>query len=292
MLRTAIPPVLAGLSPLVSRYDLILCDVWGVVHDGTAAFADATAALERARGQDTAVVLVSNAPRPGAVVERQMAALGVPAASYDAIVTSGDVTRDELGRRPGARLFHLGPPRDLPNYEELDVALVDLDEADLVVCTGLLDDTKETPEDYAGLLARMRERGLPMLCANPDIVVERGAKRIWCAGALAESYAAIGGSVLYAGKPYPAIYRSALARAAAIRGKELKPDRVLVIGDGVRTDLAGAAGQGFDCLFVAAGIHAAELGLDARGEPDPARFAHVFAEAGAWPAAVIRRLVW
>ncbi len=288
----AIPLLLTGLGPLVSRYDLILCDVWGVVHDGTAAFADATAALERARAQDTAIVLVSNAPRPGGVVERQMAALGVPRSCYDAVVTSGDVAREELGRRPGARLYHLGPDRDLPNYQELDVALVGLEEAELVVCTGLRDDTKETPEDYAGLLARIRDRGLLMLCANPDIVVERGKNRIWCAGALARSYKVLGGPVLYAGKPHPAIYRTVLARAAAITGKEITPPRVLAIGDGVSTDLAGAAGQGFDCLFVAEGIHAAELGFDTHLKPDPERYAAVFAAAGTWPTAIIRRLVW
>jgi HAD superfamily hydrolase (TIGR01459 family) len=292
MLHEKIPPVLAGLSPLVSRYDVILCDVWGVVHNGKAAFPQATAALEHARKSGVSVVFVSNAPRPGKIVERQMAALGVTASSYDAVVTSGDVTREELGRRPGARLYHLGPPRDLPNYEDLDVALVDLDEAELVVCTGLLDDTKETPEEYSDLLVRIRARGLPMLCANPDVVVERGEHRIWCAGALAERYAALGGSVLYAGKPYPAVYRSALARAAAIRGKAVEQKRVLAVGDGVRTDLAGAVEQGFDCLFVADGIHAAELGLNEQAEPDPERFRKTFAGAGAWPAAVVRRLVW
>lgn len=292
MLREKIPPVLSGIGPLVARYDAILCDVWGVVHNGKAAFPDATLALERAREHGIAVVLVSNAPRPGAVVEQQIAALGVPAACYDAVVTSGDVTREELSRRPGVRLHHLGPQRDLPNYDGLDVTLVGLDQAELVVCTGLFDDTKETPADYAGMFERFRARGLTMLCANPDIVVERGDKRIWCAGALAEAYAALGGSVLYAGKPYPAVYGPALACARAIRGSPVEPARVLAVGDGVRTDLAGAAGQGFDCLFIAGGIHAAELGLDENGGPDPERFYRVFAEANAWPVAVVRRLVW
>jgi HAD superfamily hydrolase (TIGR01459 family) len=292
MPQAAVPPVIAGIAPLVSGYDLILCDVWGVVHNGRAAYEAAVAALERARGQRKTVILLSNAPRPGAVVERQMAALGVRASGYDAVITSGDVTRDELAARPGARLYHLGPPRDLPNYDGLDLALVDIDAAELVVCTGLFDDTKETPDDYADLLARIRARGLLMLCANPDLVVERGKDRVWCAGAVAQAYAALGGEVLYAGKPYAAIYRSALARAAQIRGARVGRGRVLAIGDGVRTDLAGAIREGFDCVFVAGGIHGADLGLGAGGGPDPARFAQVFAEAGAAPAAIIQRLVW
>jgi HAD superfamily hydrolase (TIGR01459 family) len=288
MLPAAAPPVLDGIAPLVPRYDLFLCDVWGVVHNGKAAYPEAVDALERARAAGVTVVLISNAPRPGAVIEQQIANYAVPRSCYDTVVGSGDVARDELRRRPGAKLFHLGPQRDLPNYQGLDLELVDLEQAELVVCTGLFDDTTETPDDYRDMLAGICRRGLPFICANPDIVVERGDKLIWCAGALAEAYEKMGGKAIYAGKPYAAIYDLALARTAEFRGRAVAADRVLAIGDGVRTDLTGAVRHGFDCLFVAGGIHAAELDLDGANAPD----ASVFAEAGAWPAAIIRRLVW
>ncbi|MEX0590242.1 MAG: TIGR01459 family HAD-type hydrolase [Xanthobacteraceae bacterium] len=288
MLSAAAPPVLDGIAPLVPRYDLFLCDVWGVVHNGKAAYPEAVDALERARAAGVNVVFISNAPRPGAVIEQQIANYAVPRSCYDTIVGSGDVARDELRQRPGAKLFHLGPERDLPNYQGLDLELVDLEQAELVVCTGLFDDTTETPDDYRDMLAEICRRGLPFICANPDIVVERGDKLIWCAGALAEAYEKMGGKAIFAGKPHAAIYDLALARTAEIRGRPVARARVLAIGDGVRTDLAGAVRHGFDCLFVAGGIHAAELDLDGANVPD----ASIFAEAGAWPAAIIRRLVW
>ena len=161
---------------------------------------------------------------------------------------------------------------------------------DIVVCTGFFNDDVETPDDYREMLAQIHARRLPFICANPDIVVERGDRLIWCAGALARDYEALGGTAVYAGKPHAPIYDLALARAAEIRGGP-PPRRVLAIGDGVRTDLRGALLQGFDCLFVADGIHAAELDLD-HGATDAAAAAHVFAEAGGMPIAVIRRLVW
>jgi HAD superfamily hydrolase (TIGR01459 family) len=288
MLHTAAPPVLDGIAPLIPHYDLLLCDVWGVVHNGRTAHPDAVDALTRARAAGTTIILITNAPRPGAVIEQQIAQYAVPGGCYDAIVASGDVTRDELRRHPGIKLFHLGPERDLPNYEALDLKLVELENAEMVVCTGFFDDTVETPDDYRDMLAHIRERKLVMICANPDIVVERGDQLVWCAGALAQAYEGIGGVVIYAGKPYAPIYDLALARASELRRKPVARDRVLAIGDGVRTDLAGAVRQGIDCLFVADGIHAAELNLDSGNEPD----ATVFAEAGAWPAAIIRRLAW
>lgn len=291
-MHVAPPPVLPGIAPLVADRDLILCDVWGVVHNGAAPYPDAVDALFRVREAGKTVILLSNAPRPGAVVAEQIAAIGVPAECYDIVVTSGDVTRNVLASEPGARLYHLGPSRDFPNYDGLDLSLVDIEDAELIVCTGLFDDTRETPDDYVELLNYAQARGLPMLCANPDIVVERGDKHVWCAGALAESYAAIGGDVFYAGKPYDAIYDTALAWAERARGARIAPEQVLAIGDGVRTDLAGAVRQGFDCLFVMGGIHAADFDAAAEDEPDLGRYARVFAEAGAWPAAIIWRLAW
>jgi HAD superfamily hydrolase (TIGR01459 family) len=288
MLHAAAPPVLEGIAPLIRRYDVLLCDVWGVVHNGRTAHPHAVDALARARARGITIILITNAPRPGIVIEQQIAHYSVPRGCYDTIIASGDVTRDELRRRPGVKLFHLGPERDMPNYEGLDLHLVGLDEAEIVVCSGLFDDTVETPDDYRDMLANILERELLMICANPDIVVERGDRLVWCAGALAQAYEKIGGTAIYAGKPYAPIYDLALARAGELRHKAVDRGRVLAIGDGVRTDLAGAVRQGIDCIFVADGIHAGELDLDGANGPD----ATIFAEAGAWPAAIIRRLAW
>jgi HAD superfamily hydrolase (TIGR01459 family) len=191
--------------------------------------------------------------------------------------------------RPGQSAFHLGPPRDLPIYEGLDVRLLDADRADYIVCSGLFDDTSETPEDYRAMLERMKARGLFMLCANPDVVVERGNELVYCAGALADLYQTLGGDVLYAGKPYAPIYERTLARAQTLRGGEVPLHRVLAIGDSVRTDLTGAASLGVDFLFLTAGIHAGEIGGNA--DPDP-KTLKLFFEENRMPKAVMHRLVW
>jgi HAD superfamily hydrolase (TIGR01459 family) len=288
----SMPSVVSGLGSLAPRYDLILADVWGVVHNGVAAFPAATDALARARAAGLTVILVSNAPRPGAVVERQIAGYGVPAGCFDAIVASGDVAREELAQRPGVRVHHLGPTRDLPNYEGLDLELVSLEEAELVVCTGLIHDDKETPDDYRVVLRRALACGLLMICANPDIVVERGDKLVWCAGALAKIYADAGGEVHYAGKPHAPIYDLTFKRAAELRGEAVPHARTLAIGDGLHTDLAGASAQGIDCLFVAGGIHAADFGLSPGVALDPAKLAPVFAGAHVRPVGIMARLSW
>jgi HAD superfamily hydrolase (TIGR01459 family) len=216
--------------------------------------------------------------------------LKVPRTAYNAIVSSGDVTRAVIAGRAGKRVFHVGPQRDVPMFEGLDAPLAGVESADYVVCSGLFDDTTETPQDYAALIAAMRERELHMVCANPDVVVERGETLVYCAGAIADAYAAAGGSVLYAGKPYRPIYEQALAVAQRARGRAIEPARLLAIGDSVRTDLQGAADFGIDCLFVTNGIHAEELG--ARDRPDAAALGGIFAAAGLAPRAVMQRLVW
>jgi HAD superfamily hydrolase (TIGR01459 family) len=284
------PPFTTHFATLASAYDVVLCDVWGVVHNSLVAFADACAALERFRRQGGTVVLITNAPRPAEVVMTLLDELEVPRAAYDAIVSSGDVTRAIIAARAGQSAFHVGPGRDVPIFEGLDAPLAPIESADYVVCSGLFDDTTESPQDYTALIAAMRERGLTMVCANPDIVVERGDKLVYCAGAIADLYAAAGGSVLYAGKPFRPIYEQALAVARSVRGRETAHARVLAIGDSVRTDLKGAAGFGIDCLFVTAGIHAEELG--ARDQPDAATLGDIFAAAGLAPKAVMQRLVW
>jgi HAD superfamily hydrolase (TIGR01459 family) len=287
----ALPPFVGHFAALAADYDVVLSDVWGVVHNGVAATAEACDALARFRQGGGTVVLVTNAPRPGEVVARTtLDRLGVPRAAYDGIVSSGDVTHALIAARAGKRVFHIGPERDLPIFEGLDAPVAPLESADYAVCSGLADDTVETPQDYQGLIARMRARALPMICANPDVVVERGDKLVYCAGAIADLYAAAGGDVIYAGKPYRAIYDQALAMAEAARGARAERRRVLAIGDSVRTDLKGAVAFGVDCLFVTAGIHAEELGH--RDAPDTAALADMFAAAGAVPKAVMRRLAW
>ena len=237
------------------------------------------------------MIFITNAPRPGASVQRIIDRLGVPRDAYDAIVSSGDVTRGIVESRLSERVFHLGPPRDLPIFAGLDVSFAPVENADYVVCSGLFDDSKETPEDYRGLLAAMRERSLFMVCANPDIVVERGDELVYCAGALADAYVELGGEALYCGKPHAPIYEAALGKAAAFRGGEIPPlKRVLAIGDLVRTDLKGAASFGVDCLFVISGIHADDVG--SREAPDLSALDAIFAAAGVAPKAVTRKLEW
>ncbi len=284
------PPLIESFSALAPRYDAVLSDVWGVVHNGVAATPAACDALIRFRRHGGRVVLITNAPRPGAVVTQFIDRIGVPREAYDDIVSSGDVTRAAMSARPGRRVFHVGPARDLPIFDGLGLDFVPLAEADYVVCTGLRDDDTETPETYRAELESMRSRGLFMLCGNPDLVVERGDRLLYCAGAIADLYATMGGEVLYAGKPHAPIYDLALSKVAALRGAAPERGRVLAIGDSVRTDVTGASRAGLDCLFVTAGIHAGELG--GRDAPDLVSLAKMFAEADVAPKAVMRSLAW
>ena len=246
-------------SALARDYDVVLSDVWGVVHNGVAAFPEACDALTRFRQGGGVVVLITNAPRPNGVVASQVEHFGAPRSIYDAIVSSGDVTRDEIAKRPGQSIFHVGPKRDLSIFEGLDVTFAPAESADYVICSGLFNEETETPDDYRDLLGQMLSRRLFMVCGNPDVVVERGEQLLYCAGAIADLYARMGGEVLYAGKPYAPIYDLALKLAQQARGADVGRNRVLAIGDSVRTDFKGAASYGIDCLFVTAGIHAAEF---------------------------------
>lgn len=285
------PPLVPGLSVYAGQYDLILCDVWGVLHNGVAAFASAGEALTRYRAQGATVVLVSNAPRPNPFVVKMLDGLGVPRTAYDAIVTSGDVTREMLAARAGARVYHLGPERDLSTYDGLDLTLAGLADANLVVCTGLFDDEVETPEHYRDTLAAMKARDLTLICANPDLVVEHGDKLIFCAGAIAQAYEEIGGKAVWCGKPYRPIYDTAFARAEVIRGGAIDREKVLGIGDALRTDIAGANDAGFDSLFISGGIHAQELKSIDGAIPDTESLAELFT-GHAHPRGVMGRLVW
>lgn len=262
--------VLMGLAQAQDRYDAFLCDIWGVLHNGERNFAPAVEALRNLRQRGKAVTLITNAPRPQREVAEQLAGLGIGAECYDAIATSGDVCAKAIAERAPGRPFHIGPERDQPVFTAAgaltphDVTPVALAEADFAVCTGLVDDTKETPADYEDVLVACRAKNLPMICANPDLVVYRGEQLVYCAGALAERYEELGGEVEQAGKPYAPIYRMAIGLLEKAWGKPLAIDRILAIGDAIHTDIAGAANIGLDSLLITQGIHRAELhGADA-----------------------------
>ncbi len=252
------PALITGLSEIAPDYDALICDVWGVLHDGRQARSAAWEACIRFHETDKPVVLFSNAPRLAGEVQKQLDKMGVPRVAYDAIVTSGAVTREALERRTerhALRLLHIGPARDRSVYEGLNVSIVGAAEAELVLCTGFYDDEKETPEDYRKLLGELAARKLTLLCVNPDIVVQRGDRLIYCAGAIARLYEQLGGHTLYYGKPHLPIYLAVLAKAREF-GQATHP---LVVGDGLETDIKGANAAGLDALFIMDGIFAAEI---------------------------------
>jgi HAD superfamily hydrolase (TIGR01459 family) len=288
---TAPPRRIAGLGAVASGYDLLLSDIWGVVHNGREHFPAAVDALRRFRAGGGRVVLLTNAPRPHGSVIGQLDGLAVPRDAYDGVVTSGDVAAALILERGGAPLLHLGPDRDLALYDEVERASgraqprVAAEEAEFCVCTGLFDDTIETPDDYAATFAIMRARQTPMICANPDIVVHRGEDEVFCAGALAARYAELGGTVIQAGKPYAPIYAMAL-RAAGVAPPKA---RIAAIGDAMATDIRGALDLGVDAIFVTGGIHREALRPGPDAETRAARF---YAEAGFAPQMTLPALVW
>jgi HAD superfamily hydrolase (TIGR01459 family) len=240
------------MQDLSARYPVWLCDIWGVVHNGVAHFPRAVEALQRHRGNGGLVVLLTNAPRSAAKVAIHLAHLGVTNEHYDLIVTSGDVTHELMLPYDGHRIYYLGPERDLGVLDDLRIEKSTPDEAEVILCVGLVHDEIETPQDYAELLARMSRRGLPMICANPDKVVRRGNRLVYCAGALAEVYASMGGEITMAGKPYRPIYDLALARTREKRATASRAE-ILAIGDGPETDIKGAADYGLDIVLITAG---------------------------------------
>jgi HAD superfamily hydrolase (TIGR01459 family) len=286
-LSTETIPVIDAIAPLGKGYAAWLVDIWGVMHNGVRAFPPAVEATRRYREQGGIVILLSNSPRPSKPLQRQLTNLGASKESYDTTVSSGDLTRHELAKHAGARIFHLGPERDLPIFKDLDLTRVDAKDAELVVCTGLFNDDTETPEDYEVLLRELAGRKLTMLCANPDHLVERGHNLVYCAGALAQIYEEDGGKVIYAGKPYAPIYELAEETIAGIAGRKVPRSEILAIGDGIRTDMAGAAEFGLDAVFVASGLH---VGPGGEGLDD-LRLAELF-EGRKAPRAAMPALAW
>jgi HAD superfamily hydrolase (TIGR01459 family) len=274
------------MHDLSERYPVWFCDVWGVVHDGYRPYAAAVSALVEHRRGGGIAILLTNSPRSSRAVERQLDGIGVDRAGYDSLVSSGEVTRTLVASHGGGRVYHLGAERDRSIFGGLEVARTSLDEAHAVVCTGLIDDRHETPGDYTGLLHDMRRRSLVMICANPDKIVRKGERILYCAGSLAEAYGALGGEVLMAGKPFRPIYDVAAAEVARLRGREPAREEMLAIGDGPETDIQGAADYGIDAVLVADGIIDASAGLAAveakvRGLVPAARIVRT-----------VRRLVW
>jgi HAD superfamily hydrolase (TIGR01459 family) len=286
------PAILDRFGPIADRYDVLLCDVWGVIHNGRENFPEACQALVRFRQERGPVVLISNSPRPSKDVVHQLRALGVPDDAWSGFVTSGDATRDALAERAPGPAWAVGPARDAPLYEGTGVEYAETpEEAAFVSCTGPFDDEKDTPEDYRERFESCVSRDLEMVCANPDRVVQRGDKLIYCAGALADLYAELGGRVTMAGKPFSPIYQSALSGAATLLGRPLDTQRVLAVGDGIPTDVLGANNQGLPVLFVAAGIHGRES-EDAAGRLDPAKVEALLAGAEVKADWAIRDLIW
>jgi HAD superfamily hydrolase (TIGR01459 family) len=250
-----------SLSAIAEDYDALYCDLWGCYHNGLAPYPAAVAALRAFRARGGKVILLTNAPRPGSAVARHLADMGAPEDSWDAIVSSGDAARHEVARgRFGQRIEHVGPARDLPFFDGLEVERVAREAAESVIVTGLFDDETETPEDYAEAIADWRARGFRMLCANPDVIVDRGEQRLYCAGAIAEAYRAAGGEAVYSGKPHAPIYALAAEILEGLGG-----GRALALGDGIATDIAGGAAQGLDTLLVTGGLLATAFG------PNPER---------------------
>jgi HAD superfamily hydrolase (TIGR01459 family) len=265
--------IIANLSDVAARYDAVFCDLWGCLHDGVTPFPSAVAALQTYRKKGGQVVLLTNAPRPNPSVIKQLDSLGVPRDAWDLVVTSGDAAQYAmLSGAVGRRVHHIGAPKDEPFFTDFADDLADyaksqppitrvpLKDAQGIVCTGLMDDMTETPDDYRAALLLGKTLGLPMLCANPDIIVDLGERRIYCAGALAQAYEGMGGTALYFGKPHPPIYDLARRRLGSI-SKGSDP-QILAIGDGIATDIQGGMGEGIDTLFVTGGIAADEFGAD------------------------------
>lgn len=280
------PPFQKHLSAIAGNYDALLCDAWGVIHDGVRLFDGVGEALSEFRRTRGPVVILTNAPRPSFIIPPQLDRIGLPRSAYDAVVTSGDATRTMIEARLPQAAVKIGPGKDDPLFEGLDIRFSGAADAGFVICTGLRDEFNESPEDYRSELEDLARRRLPMICANPDKLVNWGGRKIWCAGALAEIYETLGGEVAYGGKPHRPIYDLAIARAEAVRGAPLRRERILAIGDGLGTDIAGANRQGLSVVYIAGagGVH--------EGDADAASIGAAFDRAGLSALAVMESLAW
>lgn len=279
----------AGLSLLSPNYDAVLCDIWGVVHNGVRAHPQAVDALCRFRQNGGTAILVSNAPVPHTAVIDMLDRLGVTKDAYDRVITSGDMARDLMNRYRGQTIYHIGPDQDEPLFEGAEITRGALDDASAIVLSDLPEDGNK-PEDFVDDLKDWLARDLPVICANPDKVVEVGDQLIYCAGSVADLFEQMGGTVLQAGKPHSPIYSGAKAMIDTIRGADIPPHKMLAIGDSVRTDATGAAGFGADFMFITGSIHAEEL--DAFGLSPETQILELVAPSGAKLVGYAPRLTW
>jgi HAD superfamily hydrolase (TIGR01459 family) len=285
------PPILKRAGAILSRYDVLFCDVWGVVHNGITAFEGACAALKRFRDEGGTVILVSNAPVPKQRVADMLASRHVPRAAWDDIVSSGDIALTHVAERGFTKLYCIGPQdRDQALFKTLKARSVPLEEAEAIICTGLTNDRSETPEDYAPVLETAKRLHLPFVCANPDLIVDVGGTILYCAGAIADIYQQMGGAVFWAGKPHLSAYEAAHHKAEALRDSNVPRAKTLVIGDAIRTDLKGAQNFGCDALFVASGIHRHEA-MDG-DRLSPAKLAALFPPGTPTAIGAMTELVW
>ena len=291
MTDTRLPPILDTLGDLLDAYDVLLCDIWGVLHDGNRAFPAANEALTRFRQKGGTVVLVTNAPSPAAALAHVLDSKHVVRTAWDAILSSGDLGLAHIRAQGYGRVHRIGPAlRDGSFFSTLALPDAAIEDADAVACTGLVDDRRETPQDYIGLLERARARNLPFVCVNPDLAVHVGDDLLPCAGAIAALYENMGGTVFWAGKPHPVAYGAARQIAEDKRGGAVRTDRILGIGDSVRTDLAAARNAGVDALFITSGIHRDELMVDGAIGSD--NLARLFEREAPTAVAVASALRW
>jgi HAD superfamily hydrolase (TIGR01459 family) len=283
--------IIDGMSAVIDCCDGVILDLWGVIHDGEKPYPGVIDCLERLRAAGKATCLLSNAPRRIGGVVAKLEGMGIPRSAYDHVMTSGEaayeVLRDEAALTPGRRLYHIGPERDRDVYLGLDIVVVDdPTDADFVLNTGI-DDFDETLDDYKPRLDACFAAGLPMVCANPDLVVMVGPKRVICAGTLTQYYEGLGGTAVWHGKPFPSVYRRCMKLLGAA-----DPARVIAVGDSLRTDIAGAGAAGMASVLVAGGIHLEELGA-AWGEPvNPDKLEAAIEKAGERPTALLPAFVW
>lgn len=282
--------IVQSLAEIGGQYDALLVDLWGCYHNGITPYPAAVAALRAFRTRGGIVVLLTNAPRPAPSVRRFLDRMGAPEDSYDGIMSSGAACQRAIASGAHGRAFHyVGPGRDLHLLTEFGLEDTPLDQADAILCTGLRDDQTETPADYFDAMADWHERGLTLLCANPDLVVDRGEQRLYCAGSLALAYEQAGGRVVWFGKPHHPTYDQAFGLLAEIAGRKIARERVLAIGDGIRTDVKGGLDYGIDVMFVTGGLSWGELHTDPE-HPDPAKLDAYLAEHGVAPNFAIGRL--
>ncbi|MEM6679180.1 MAG: TIGR01459 family HAD-type hydrolase [Pseudomonadota bacterium] len=282
-----------SLDAVAADYDALLVDLWGCYHNGVTPYPDALEALRRYRARAQAagalgiVILLTNAPRPSTGVRRFLDAIGAPAEgdTHDGIMSSGEACKRAMnGGAHGGRYVYIGPERDLGMLPDFEGQRVSIEDADCVLLVGFRDDKHEDPSDYDAEMAAWAARGIPVLCANPDTIVDKGAERLWCAGAIAERYAERHpeAPLVWYGKPHAPSYDAAFALLDQLAGQAVARHRVLGIGDGIHTDVRGAHIQGCDALFISGGIAAPEVGATPEA-PDPARLEAFFAAKGERP---------